>query len=383
MPSRIGGWLWALAACAVAVPPAPACSLCDGLQGRQTFRQQAAQARLVLFGTLSNPRLKSADDALAGGTTDFHIERVLKHDPFLGERRVIEVPRYVPVDPRKPPQYLLFCDVYQNRLDPYIGMPVQSAAVVEYLKGALALDPTDSSRFLVYFFEYLDHRDTDVASDAFLEFARSSDPEIGRVAPTFSPVKLRRLLQDPATPPERLNLVAFLLGACGGEQDAALLESLIRQLPGKTRLALGGLLGGYIQLRPRAGWELAWGVLGDAGRPFPDRYAVLGMLRFLHNWKPDASRQDVLRGLELMLPQGDVADLAVEDLRRWQIWDLTAQVLAQYGKKSHDAPIVRRAILRYALACPRPEAAGFVAGVRRSEPELVQEVEESLQFEKK
>ena len=57
-------------------------------------------------------------------------------------------------------------------------------------------------------------------------------------------------------------------------------------------------------------------------------------------------------------------------------------MLAQWGKKSHDTPMMKRAILRYALCCPKPEAAAFVAARRRSDPELVQDVVESLEFEK-
>jgi hypothetical protein len=73
----------------------------------------------------------------------------------------------------------------------------------------------------------------------------------------------------------------------------------------------------------------------------------------------------------------------VENLRRWQMWELTPQVLDLYGKKGHDAPLMRRAILRYALSCPRPEASTFVSQRRRVEPDLVKDVEETLQFEKK
>jgi hypothetical protein len=109
--------------------------------------------------------------------------------------------------------------------------------------------------------------------------------------------------------------------------------------------------------------------------------AVLGTLRFYHGWKPTESRQPVLRCFAELLGQGDMADLAIEDLRRWQLWDLTGEVLAQFGKASHSAPIMRRAIVRYALSCPNPEAKDFVAGLRTSEPALVADVEESLQFE--
>ena len=87
----------------------------------------------------------------------------------------------------------------------------------------------------------------------------------------------------------------------------------------------------------------------------------------------------MLKGLALAVPQGDVADLAVEDLRRWKIWDLTAKVLAQYGKATHDTPIVRRTIIRYALCCPQAEARQFIDNLRRLDPGLVRELEEGLE----
>ena len=77
-----------------------------------------------------------------------------------------------------------------------------------------------------------------------------------------------------------------------------------------------------------------------------------------------------------------MADLAVEDLRQWREWGLTAEVLAQYGKPTHAAPMVRRAIVRYVLTCPRPEARQFSEQLRRTDPQLLREVEESLEFEK-
>src|SRR5262249_7263558 len=109
---------------------------------------------------------------------------------------------------------------------------------------------------------------------------------------------------------------------------------------------------------------------------------VLRTLRFYYGWKPQESKERVLRGLASAIPQGDLADLAIEDLRRWQLWDLTDDVLAQYGKKSHDAPLMRRAIIRYALSCPKPQAAAFIIQRRRDDAEAVKDVDEGLQQEK-
>lgn len=366
-------------------PPARPCSLCNSLQG-QSLRQDASDARLVLYGTLTNPRLNGPGDG-AGGSTDLLIESVIKSDPFLGDRKVLALPRYVPVDPKNPPKFLIFCDVFKGRdgkahIDPYRGVPVKSAAVVGYLQGALGLDQKDRTRALLYYFDRLDSRDEDVANDAFLEFAKASDQEIGRVAGRLSPEKLRTLLADPATPVPRLGLYGFLLGGCGTAKDAELLHSLLLRPTERTLNGLDGLLSGFIQLRPREGWDLLGTLLRDEKKPFPQRFAVLRTLRFFHGWKPEETRKEVVAGLGIAVSQGDVADLAIEDLRRWQVWDLTREVLGQYGKPSHAAPIVRRSIVRYALCCPETEAKRFVDAVRRKDPDLVKDVEEALQYEK-
>jgi hypothetical protein len=375
----------ALACLFAAAPPALPCGLCPGsLQNLQTLRQEMEQSRLVLYGTMANPRLNPGDGTFTGaGATDFHILRVVKPDPILGNRKVIEVPRYIPVlDPKDPPKFVVLCDVINGKLDANRGRPAKSAAVIGYLEGARTLEGKDRTQTLLYYFAFLDHKDEDISTDAYLEFAKASDQEIGQVARKLSADKLRRLLQDPKTPAERLGLYAFLLGACGGDKDADLLRALLERPTEKTVAALDGILGGYIFMRPRQGWDLAVALLADGRRPFPERYAVVRTLRFYHAWQPAESRREVLRGLAVMLDQGDVADLAIEDLRRWQVWDLTDRVLAQYGKKSHSAPILRRAMVRYALSCPNPAAARFVAEIRKQDPELIKELEEDLKLEK-
>jgi hypothetical protein len=107
------------------------------------------------------------------------------------------------------------------------------------------------------------------------------------------------------------------------------------------------------------------------------------MMRLYHAWKPDETRDAVLRGMATVLAQSDMADIAVEDLRRWKAWDLTGDVLALYGKKGFDAPLMQRALVRYALSCPRDEAKRFADDLRRKDPELYRDVAETLEFEKK
>ena len=59
-------------------------------------------------------------------------------------------------------------------------------------------------------------------------------------------------------------------------------------------------------------------------------------------------------------------------------------MLGLWDLKTHEAPIIRRAILRFALQCPAekcPKAAEFVAAQRKRDAEWVKDVEELLQLE--
>jgi hypothetical protein len=392
--------------------PALACALCGGAaQNRQTLRQDLEQAKLVVCGSVANPRFL-AQGPPGSGVTDFRVTRVLKEEPSIAAPKLIELPRYIPVpDPRQPPQFVVFCDFINGKLDPGRGRLLTSPALLDYLAGARALQGKSRTETLLFYFRYLDHPDEAIATDAYLEFARSTDKEVGEVAKHLSPAPLRKLLGDPKTPADRLGMFAFLMGGCGNDQDAACLEKLIKQPPERVANApigidqgvwtcggflgnsvrrerdvvinaMDGILSGYISLRPKQGWDLAVSILADARKPFPERFAVARMLRFYHSWKPEESRPQIVRAMGVMLGDGEVADLAIEDLRTWQIWDLTPQVLAQFGKPSHAAPIARRAIIRYALCCPQPEAREFLETARRRDAELVRDLEESLALDR-
>ena len=82
-----------------------------------------------------------------------------------------------------------------------------------------------------------------------------------------------------------------------------------------------------------------------------------------------------------MLDHADIADLAIEDLRRWKVWDQTKRMLALKDKSDYDLPVMRRAILRFMLCSPTPEAKAYVAAIRKQDEELVISAEEVLRVE--
>src|SRR6516165_1692192 len=116
--------LLALSAVFFCLPsPALPCSLCSG-QRSKTLREDALLAKLIVYGTLTDSNLTVDKDGLASGTTNLKVETILKSDPFLAGRTILELPRYVPVDPKNRARFMAFCDLYNGRLDPYRGIPV-------------------------------------------------------------------------------------------------------------------------------------------------------------------------------------------------------------------------------------------------------------------
>ena len=133
-------------------------------------------------------------------------------------------------------------------------------------------------------------------------------------------------------------------------------------------------------LAPKEGWAFTAGVLGDAKRAYSVRLSTIATVRFFQATHAKECKAEVLRCCAALLPHGDLADQAIEDLRRWGYWDLTADVLAQFCKPTHAAPIVRRSIVRYALCCPNDEAKQFIAAVKQTDPKLVRDVQDMLEL---
>ncbi len=119
-----GGTLVLLALGLIVTVPCPAlsCSLCGGsFQKRPTFREEAGQnsARMILYGTFT----KSEPGATPGaGKTTLQIDTVLRSDSWLNGKKVVDLPRYQPVDEKNPPKFLVFCDIFKDKIDPYRGI---------------------------------------------------------------------------------------------------------------------------------------------------------------------------------------------------------------------------------------------------------------------
>ena len=329
---------------------------------------------MVAFGSLANPKLGPNGK----GTTEFNIEKLMKSDPAVAADKKIILAQYLPVfDPKSPPKWVMFFQSTKAGVTPYWGRELSSSAALDFAAAVRnrAEQPDEMLRFAA---TYFDDADSVVADEAFLMFAKANDRSVARVAKQLTPATLRKLAKNPNIESERLSMFAYLLGACGNADDAELLRSLLAAKSSRHYKAYEGILAGYIALRPTEGWALTEQLITDPKTEFLVRYAAMRTLRFFYNARPEETGPQVMRGWALALKQPDVADVAINDLRKFKRWEYTKQILALYDQPGSQSPIVRGSIERYAIACPSAEARPLVEQLRKKNPELVKELEADL-----
>jgi hypothetical protein len=88
--------------------------------------------------------------------------------------------------------------------------------------------------------------------------------------------------------------------------------------------------------------------------------------------------------VKTLAAQDDIADMAIDDLRKWKAWDETGVVLGFAGQESHNTLINKRAILRFAIQAAeagKDDAKQFVNAARATNPDRVKETEDLLREE--
>jgi hypothetical protein len=358
--------------------PAPGCPFCT-MQG-QTLTGEIAQASMVIYGSLT-PGGKDDGD----GSSDLVIETVVKTNDVLGGRKAITLPRYTPLPTDGKYKYLVFCDVFKGKIDPYRGMAVKAdSELPKYLSGALAVKDKKPGERLRYFFEYLDNSDPEISNDAYKEFSNADYKDYRHMAAELPADRIAGWLLSKATPSFRYGLYASMLGHCGKPEHAKVLAGLLDDPDKPATSGVDGILAGYVMLKPEEGWKRVRAIMADPKKDFMLRYAALRAARFFRDSRPDVvPGKEVVAATALLLSQNDIADLAVEDLRKWGQWDMASKVLALQDTPAFEVPIVRRAVLRFSLSCEDkvPAARAYVEAQRKKDAQAVADAEELLKLE--
>jgi hypothetical protein len=366
-----------------------ACPFCS-MQG-ETLTSRVNQASMVLYGTPTNAQPGAGGDS--DGTTDLQIESVVKDNDFLRGKKVLTLNRFIPTDKDSKYKLVVFCDVFKGKVDPYSGMVVKADSdIAKYLKGALEMkDEKDPTKKLRFFFDYLDNADVEINNDAYKEFAQADYKEMKDLAKKLPAEKIAKWLNDPATPAFKLGLYASMLGHCGGDAEAKLLRELLDDPTRNTNSGIDGVLAGYTMLKPKEGWQYVNAILADAKKDFLIRYAALRAARFFWDYRPDlVDHKTIAAGVARLLDDKNMADLAIEDLRKWHQSQYAGKIIAGWKNEDYDIPIIRRAIVRFALSCAQEpdidnvtaaSLKAFVAERRQKDSQMVADIEELLKLE--
>lgn len=342
--------------------------------------ERDAPNSFILVGHIEN-----AQKTDTGGTTAFVIEKVLKPSAAVGAKKVIIIDRYVPIpDPKKPPRFVVFGTATNAKLDIYRGIP-DEPGLVAYVEGLLKIETKDRAKLLRYAFDNIEPRGTEAAGDALLYWAEAPDAEVAELAANLDAGKLRKWLGAKDPDYARVRLYGKLLGYCGTAADAKLLRDLLDE---PNNSGNDGPLIGLVLLDKKAGLSVLSKLVADPDREFVARYAGLRALRYFWDHKPEVlTRKEVLACMVALTEHADMADMPVEDFRKWKLWDQTTAVLKLAGRKEHmELPINRRAVLKFALAASAADptnaaARAYVEKARKDDPERVKLLEEILKDE--
>jgi hypothetical protein len=336
------------------------------------FHEETRHAGLVLYGT-ALPPVKSLP-----GDYDcpFLVREVLKGQVALGEARVIELHYAIRV-PSRADKVIVFCNDVKGKITPSRCLEVTSPDVLDYVKGLVALPDGSSARGAAHFVRYLGHASATLADDAYRGLCGIDYKHLRESAKAAPAGVLARLITDPNGWYGRNDLYALLLGHCGGPEHVKSLRKLAADDAGLGR-SVKGALEGCTLLRPAAGMAALKQILHDPTRTLTTRYSALYALDFFMTERPDVVPQaDLVAALGPALGQLDLADVAVDYVRKWRRWELAKRILLLWGK-TDEAPSLRRTIIQFALASPHPDAAAFVQRIRREAPDELTDAEEGI-----
>jgi hypothetical protein len=273
------------------------------------------------------------------------------------------------------------------------GSPLDiSAAGFKFLVEAPTFDSPQSER-LAYYLKYLENSDAMIAADAFGEFANAAYKDIVPMAPHFPRDSLRKWVNDPKTLPTRINLYGLMLGLCGNDEDAKMMQTKIVEETTDFRLGIDGLMGGYLVLTGEKGLEVLEQakILNKSTKvPFSETYSAMTALRFMWTYGHGKIPPERLKAsMRLLLDRPELCDLVIADLARWKDWSIQEKLRELYGAEAFDSPSIKRSIVRYMIASTKDVPAGggeapgkhvaegarYLEELRKKDPKTVNEAE--------
>lgn len=150
-----------------------ACSICAGYGQSLSLREQAlkSNSKVILFGVIT----KSSLEVDGTGKTEISVQKTFVLPSDFKPLPSISVKQYLPFDANAYNGILLFADYSKGQLDVFRGVSIPSKEVSNYAAGALGAITLKGPALLDYYLPFLQSPSREIATDAFLEFAKASD----------------------------------------------------------------------------------------------------------------------------------------------------------------------------------------------------------------
>lgn len=326
---RLRTWVLGIAM-ALMTSPLLACPFCEPTP---TLRQDMADHVVVAIVELTGG-IEATDDEV--GTSVFTVKSLLKVyeiQPRVNDEITLPGGSRQPRGTRK----LMMARRLGKtavRLDWDRSFDIDDARL-KYITDA-PRDDASSTQQLAYFLKHLEHRDFFIGNDAFAEFTNVKFEDIFALRDQLPRDQLREWLFGMKTPAPRRGLYGMLLGLCGDQSDARLLEAKVLEPTQELRLGIDGMMGGYLWIKGEAALQKidaakfvslnSSGAETEASRS--ETYSALQAIRFMWQYGSERiSRDRLSQSMRLLLDRPEFAAVAITDLARWKDWSILDRVL--------------------------------------------------------
>ncbi|TWT38401.1 hypothetical protein [Blastopirellula retiformator] len=370
-------FIWMLILTVLATAPlstATACPFCAAVS--QTFSEEIESMDVALIATLEKTPTAAPDPAIGGVKANFVITQVLKGKEHLGDAKSVETLYYG--EGRAGRKFLILGSDPTNLM--WSTPTLLEESSVDYIHGSLK-QPKDDYHRLIYFQEYLEGKDDMAARDAYDEFAKAPYDWLHSMKGDMNHDQLIEWLKNDDLQANHRRLYFTMLGVCGSKDDLPFLESLLRSDDRKKKAGLDALIGCYLTLAGKDGMPLVEELfLEDKEAEYADTYAAIMAIRF-HGTETDIiPRERLLEGLHLMLDRPSLADLVIVDLARWEDWTVVDKLTKLFKEADDDSSWVRVPVIRYLMACPKPEAKEALVELEKIDPDAMKRAQTFFPF---
>lgn len=229
-----------------------------------------------------------------------------------------------------------------------------------------------SVKRLAFFQDYLEDEDEMLARDAYDEFAKAPYADVIALKSKMNRDQLISFIENPDVPSNRRRLYFTMLGVCGTNSDAALLESLMRSDDRKKKAGLDALLACHMILTGEQGLDTVDELfLKNKEAEYADTYAAIMAIRFHGSETDIIPRTRLVKSLRHMLDRPELADLVIPDLARWEDWEVMPKLVKLFEDADENSSWVRVPVVNYLRACPLPIAEEQIEALKEIDPDAV------------